>query len=735
MYKKNYFKKSLLYIFAILLCFVILFWVMHLWSSDLRIPFDYHWDTLYNAASIKGMIETGWFTSNPFIGAPYGYSSYDFSSNAILDMVFLKLVSLFTHEWAATLNIYFLLTFPLTIVTSLYVLRKLKVSSVPALTGSLLFTFVPYHLLQGVWHINLAAYYSIPFVLLVCFRLFDSELTWKLWQQESGIRKINRTGIENIVFCIIIGSTFIYYPFFSCYFLLLAGIVASISRKKWLPFVYSLALICFIVFLILIYNIPSIVYHVENGANEMVVRSPADSEIWGLKFIQLLLPVPGNSNPFLAALSERYYKVSPMGSVLLSENRSAALGFLGSTGLIFLLIWFFLRWIRPEISSRFEFLQKIDQLSLLNMAAILLGCTGCIGALVAYLFFPEIRTYTRISIFIALFSFTALTLIIDFLIKRTTFSRVTVYFCLAALLFTGINDQVSPKMVPEYAGIKREFQTDESFVKAVEAEYDHEITVFQLPYVPFPEGTPNYRMSDYDLFRGYLHSTKIRWSYGAMKGRYGDYCLSRIAGKKVEEMVRDVSIAGFDGIYIDTYGYRDGGEGLIGSLKTILKIDPIVSENKRLYYFDMTKYNTDLKLSFDPKDYKLEKEKVLYPVYLEFKKGFTPQRGTSAYFWRLCSSRGQISFTNFTDHDIKIIFRANFATGYSEPSKLVITGDIFSDELRFNESGWDYEAELVIPPGKHYIALFCNAKKIDQPEETRKDLVFGIFNYEVKEIE
>ena len=47
--------------------------------------------------------------------------------------------------------------------------------------------------------------------------------------------------------------------------------------------------------------------------------------------------------------------------------------------------------------------------------------------------------------------------------------------------------------------------------------------IFQMPYRPFPEAPALGAIADYDLFRGYLHSDDLRWSYGIVKGRGEDW--------------------------------------------------------------------------------------------------------------------------------------------------------------------------------------------------------------------
>jgi len=95
-------------------------------------------------------------------------------------------------------------------------------------------------------------------------------------------------------------------------------------------------------------------------------------------------------------------------------------------------------------------------------------------------------------------------------------------------------------------------------------------------------------MDDYSHFRAYLHSKDLRWSYGTIKGRQGDRWQRMVANMPVDDMLKALSQAGFGGIYIDTYGFEDGGTKLISEVKEALKTEPLVSDNRRFCFFEMT---------------------------------------------------------------------------------------------------------------------------------------------------
>lgn len=582
---------------AIALSSVILISVLDLWNADLRIPLSYGGDSLLCGSLIKGIIDNGWYLHNVYVGAPDGQYLYDYPVNANLDIIIMKIISVFCANYAITMNIYFLLTFILTTITTMFVLRNFKTSYPLSILGSLLFSFVPYHFLRGEPHLTLAAYYMIPPIIMVIHWVFISTSFLLISSENniSGLRRLSQKSIMCIVICVLISSTFIYYPFFSCFFLLIAGISGYISPRSKYPLLNSIILILIIIIGVLANASPSLIYQYENGKNpEVAIRGPAESEIYGLKIVQLLMPIGGHRIQLFSRLAGYYSGTAP----LINENAIVSLGVLGSLGFLLLMGWAFYR-ISNGLKLKAEnALSLINELSILNISAILLATLGGFGSLFAYLIFPEIRCYNRISIFIAFFSLFAVVLVLDALSRKYAKSHTSRFlfnaFICIVLIF-GILDQTSSSFVPPYASTRAEYLNDELFVNNIDALMPENAMIFQLPYVPFPEYPPINRMSDYSHFKAYLHSKDLRWSYGAMKGRQTDAWQRLVASMPVEDMLRTLSQTGFAGLYIDSYGYQDNGDKLIADIKQVLGVEPLVSGDKRLYFFDMTKYNGELK--------------------------------------------------------------------------------------------------------------------------------------------
>ena len=112
--------------------------------------------------------------------------------------------------------------------------------------------------------------------------------------------------------------------------------------------------------------------------------------------------------------------------------------------------------------------------------------------------------------------------------------------------------------------------------------------IYQLPYKDFPE-TPNlYKLGNYDLLKGYLHSPNLAWSYASLKGRWVAYWQWDLYTKDPQQQLKILQDNNFDGLYIDKYGYADEGKAIEASFSALLKQNPITSDNNRLIFYDLT---------------------------------------------------------------------------------------------------------------------------------------------------
>ena len=77
---------------------------------------------------IKTILETGWWFNNPYVGAPFGTSLYDFLGFYFDSFYFfiIKIILFFTKDWGIALNVFYISLYISTSLISYFVMRKFK---------------------------------------------------------------------------------------------------------------------------------------------------------------------------------------------------------------------------------------------------------------------------------------------------------------------------------------------------------------------------------------------------------------------------------------------------------------------------------------------------------------------------------------------------------------------------------------------------------------------------------
>jgi phosphoglycerol transferase len=231
----------------------------------------------------------------------------------------------------------------------------------------------------------------------------------------------------------------------------------------------------------------------------------------------------------------------------------------------------------------------LELLAFLNMTCLLLGTTGGFGAIFAYFVSSQIRAYNRISVFIAFFAILTVCWVLNEFFnenKRATLSRISKVLFSSIMVLLIFVDQVPQLSLNQNLA---SLESNKTFVRQLETVLPPNALIFQLPYMTFPEHPVDlYPMFDYDLFKPYLLSTRLRWSYGGIKGREANEWYRSTAQLPLESLVTTISKAGFSGIYIDRYGYKELENNAVEQkLQKLLMITPIVSPDQRLAFYDL----------------------------------------------------------------------------------------------------------------------------------------------------
>jgi phosphoglycerol transferase len=251
---------------------------------------------------------------------------------------------------------------------------------------------------------------------------------------------------------------------------------------------------------------------------------------------------PGHRVPALASLRNRYDAAGGG-----TELASASLGLAGSVG--FLLLLATNLWPRKQRIPRF--------LAESNLVLLLLGTVGGFGALFALLVTPLLRGYTRVSVFLGFLAVAAVARALERVLEHLRPARAWVGAAWAAALLLALFDQTSASLVPDHARLRAAFAGDAAFARRMEAALRPNGVVFVLPYMPFPEAAGP--ISPSDLLRSYLHTSTLRYSAGAMAGRYAALWQEDVSRRPPGDLVETLVLAGFDAVLVDRRGLGSSG--------------------------------------------------------------------------------------------------------------------------------------------------------------------------------
>ena len=725
----NYYKIQILSILIIFcVSILLLFYLKTLYNAQLDIPLSYSGQDDYTTLSNSKTIEnTGWIFKNPNLGAPFGMEYYDYPSFFLnnFDNLILKVLVLFTNSPVVAVNLQFLLLFPLIAIISYLTMRTLDINNIIAILCSLTFAFSPYIYIRGMLHMTLSTYEFVPLSILICLWILLDD-NFFLINRKFFLYKKN---IYALIFLILIANNgMAYYPYFTCFFILISGITSAINKKNIQRIFASLTQVLLITIIIMIELLPVMFYLWKEGINSSaIIRSGGEGEIYGLKIIQLFLPLFSHGNGYLEEIINGYRNNAPF----VNENISSYLGLVGIVGFIILVFMIYYN------KSNSELISKLKALSILNISAILLATIGGVGSIICFFITTKIRGYNRISIFIMYICILAVAYVLNFLYEKVLNRKIFVIVIIMIFSFA-IWEQFSNGPI-SYELNKLNYESDKAFIKKVENSVPLDAMIFQLPYHQYPEGGSVNNMTDYQLLTGYLHSDNLRWSYGGIKGRKADMWNKMISELDTKTMIKALSIAGFEGIYIDRRAYTDKAfSELVNEIMEVLNESPIISNNGNLVFLNMANFNKAYYNKYADEEIVKLKNELMDFVGIEFGKGFYGFEKSEHSQWTWMSQEAELIMINYSEKEIEYGINFCASSGYNEFSTLEMTIDKDIYKYEINADARVISQNVLLKPGKNIIKLISNATKVKAPEDPRNlyvkvtDFDFSYFHSKFK---
>jgi phosphoglycerol transferase len=472
-------------------------------------------------------------------GFPFGSSFYDYPSSDTFIFIIQSFFGRVLKSTCLAINSYIFFSYIANFAAAFVVMRLMKISKPVSFMGAMLFNFLPFHF-QRFGHLFYVLYFNIPIYFYYAYKIYIEDV-----REDFSFKEWMNKNLWAIPILIICASTGVYYAAFGVIVLTAAVLGSCFKNSSYKPILkggfYS-AIIGGTVFLNVL---PSITYNLEHGKNvEVAKRSPAESEIYGLKLTQLVIPRADHRIEKLGKLTQKYNAHAP----LVNENATSTLGIVCSLG--FFAILFSLLSLGTRF-SRFD--PRLAFFSITTFLMFMFATIGGFSMLFSSLISPLIRGWNRISPFIAFSSLAFLGVLFDVYIKQKISKSWYAIFT-ALVTAIGLYDQTVPIKKEFLDQTKYIFETDKKTIENIESLLPKGSAVFQYPYIPFPEWHHVHHLETYSLAIGFIHSKELKWNYAGMKGREGDLFYRSLNDQPLSLQIDVIKKLGFQGIYIDRRG-------------------------------------------------------------------------------------------------------------------------------------------------------------------------------------
>src|SRR5262249_53699491 len=231
----------------------------------------------------------------------------------------------------------------------------------------------------------------------------------------------------------------------------------------------------------------------------------------------------------------------------------------------------------------------IQSVASLALFCLLFATVGGFGAIVNQII-PDFRAYNRFSVFIAFFTLAGLGWWWQTRMQKTgPRGRMVLSLGFALLAVFSLYDQLldARPLNARRAGDELSAKLERDVVNQIEAKGPRGALIFQLPITDFPPDGGKVRMLPNDHARPYLWSSTLHWSWPSFLPEHRSW-LDRLDGFDSNELAEALVLSKFDLVWIDRYGYTDGGAATIMSLMAAGAKDFLPNLSSRYVVLDLS---------------------------------------------------------------------------------------------------------------------------------------------------
>ncbi|QIM21420.1 hypothetical protein G7075_10285 [Phycicoccus sp. HDW14] len=437
-----------------LVAFAVGAWSLRLWEWNPQNPIALGWDHTQISMQLKDIHDHGWYWSNPDLGFPFGQNGSLFPELNVVHMLVIKALDLVLPGTFAAGSVYFVLSFPLTGATGYLLARSQHLSRPAGLVVGVLFANAPGHA-ERFGHLYLAQYWVVPVAMWLVLEVARGRALLTPAGTGTPRWRGGRT-LVTVAAVLVVGLSGVYYVAFTLVLLLVAAVARRVVGSP-VDLFRGLAVMAGIVVGIALPLAAS-----RLGAHGVLVtgrvpaqRNPAESELFAGKLMDLVLPWPGHRVPGLEYLTFAYRTATR------ATVETSALGVVGTAGMVGLaLIGLFALLAGRRASA------EHSRWSGLMLVAFLFYTVGGLGSFVAVFATPQVRTWSRMSLFVLVLALLAVGSWLTRLQRRR--GVLTAGLVAGLLVVVGSLDQTNPALAADHRAIDREMAGLRAYTSSLE---------------------------------------------------------------------------------------------------------------------------------------------------------------------------------------------------------------------------------------------------------------------------
>jgi hypothetical protein len=579
---------------------------LRLWEWTPGTPLGLDGDNASVTTWVRTIVELGPYADNPNLGAPFSQNLGWFPTADDVHFLALWLLGRVSDNAFTVTSLYFFIGYPLAALTIYWLARTERLSVAASVVVGVLFAALPGHQTRA-GHLFLAAYWVVPLGMWLALRIFRGRPVLRPGVRDGwGARRPALWTLRSALIVVVVALGGIYYVVFTLIVATIALLLRLVTAYRREELYRGLAVIGAVAAV----SVSSLLVMQARTRDDGVIvpplqRSPAESEVFGGKIIDLILPWSQHRISALAEVTQRYDNATQ------PTYEVSALGLVAAVGGVVAVVA-----VMTALLDRSSWARRQPDLwgyGVLALVAAAFYTKDGLGAVFALAVSPDIRSWLRLYVVIALFGLLAVGRLLTTLRGRRG-PGLGLVACVGVLLL-GIFDQTNSAAAPRYEQTRQQLAAVSTLTGALESRYPEGCTVFQLPVIRFPGSAPVGRVNDYDLELPYLASSRLRWSYGAIGGTAAAEWQFRLPGDPAA-LSDDLAAAGFCAVVVDTWGYEQP-ETLIATLSRELGPSVATASDGRLVAFHLGRRRADLVARIGSEATDAKGHQVLYPFGVE----------------------------------------------------------------------------------------------------------------------